>query len=340
MNLGTGPGPDTLYVADGSNGATAATRIVSRSLVGVERLDRNGLYLRPHHRRRHVPRRHQRQCALGAGRPAADVAVNASGQKVANIFVTGATTISNSNNTQLAGLTDSSGYKGTLTGTFTQLATAPTGDDFHGLAFAPNTPLPNNGDTPEVPLALLLPIAGGAIFGGVYLTHRRRRHAAPTVVAGNWTTTFRAHRCRNAGSGRRLPRGGRHPEMRTHRVVTFPVILAAAATLTPLVPATVAGAQQEPVYGQASAPIVDQITGGPWSLTEGSVNAVYPAAESVGRDVAPVFPLRERRGRNSGPSPQLLRRQRCCSRDGLHQRPTGGPSTYGALLLPICHRSS
>ncbi len=114
---------------------------------------------------------------------AADVAVNASGQKVANIFVTGATTISNSNNTQLAGLTDSSGYKGTLTGTFTQLATAPTGDDFHGLAFAPNTPLPNNGDTPEVPLALLLPIAGGAIFGGVYLTHRRRRHAAPTVVA-------------------------------------------------------------------------------------------------------------------------------------------------------------
>ena len=56
-----------------------------------------------------------------------------------------------------------------MAGSVTQLATAPTGDDFKGLAFAPATALPNNGDTPEVPLALVLPIAGGAILAaGVF----------------------------------------------------------------------------------------------------------------------------------------------------------------------------
>ena len=83
----------------------------------------------------------------------------------------------------LAGFTDSSGYEGTLSGTFTQLATAPTGDDFKGLAFAPATVLPNNGDTPETPLALLLPIAGGAILvGGVFLISRRRRNVVPSAA--------------------------------------------------------------------------------------------------------------------------------------------------------------
>ncbi len=91
--------------------------------------------------------------------------------------------------------------------------------------------------------------------------------------------------------------------MRTHRVVTFPVILAAAATLTPLVPATVAGAQQEPVYGQASAPIVDQITGGPWSLTEGSVNAVYPAASPSAATSPPYSPYASGVAGTPGPLP-------------------------------------
>ena len=101
----------------------------------------------------------------------------------ANIFVTGATTETAANNTVLAGFTDSSGYEGTLSGTFTQLATAPTGDDFKGLAFAPATVLPNNGDTPETPLALLLPIAGGAILvGGVFLISRRRRNVVPSAA--------------------------------------------------------------------------------------------------------------------------------------------------------------
>ena len=92
--------------------------------------------------------------------------------------MTGATSTSAGNNTVLSGFTDTSGYEGTLAGSFTQLATAPTGDDFKGLAFAPATALPNNGDTPEVPLALVLPLAGGAVLaGGVFWTSPRRRTA-------------------------------------------------------------------------------------------------------------------------------------------------------------------
>ena len=99
------------------------------------------------------------------------------------------------------------------------------------------------------------------------------------------------------------------------------MILAAAATLTPLdYRPPWPGAQQEPVYGQASAPVVDQVSGGPWTLSEGSVNSLYPAAQPVGLHHAAVLPLRQRRRRDTGSTAQLLQLGRPGRRDG-------GPST-------------
>ena len=89
----------------------------------------------------------------------------------ANIFVTGATATSAAANTVLYGITDSSGFGGTLSGTATTLATAPTGDAFKGLAFAP-VGTPGTG-TPEVPMALVLPLGGAAVLVG-YVAYRRR----------------------------------------------------------------------------------------------------------------------------------------------------------------------
>jgi hypothetical protein len=185
VNLGTGAGPDTLYVADGSNGATAGEpNCVEKYSLESSVWTATGSICDPTSAETGTF-----PTSSGVNVPwlpvglAADVTLNASGQKVANIFVTGATTETAANNTVLAGFTDSSGYEGTLSGTFTQLATAPTGDDFKGLAFAPATVLPNNGDTPETPLALLLPIAGGAILvGGVFLISRRRRNVVPSAA--------------------------------------------------------------------------------------------------------------------------------------------------------------
>ena len=93
--------------------------------------------------------------------------------------------------------------------------------------------------------------------------------------------------------------------MRTRRVVTLSVILAAAATLTPLGPVALAGAagQQEPVYGQASAPTVDQIQGGPWTLSEGSVNAVYPSADPTSSTTPPFSPYISGATGTPGPLP-------------------------------------
>jgi hypothetical protein len=97
---------------------------------------------------------------------------------IADVYATGALLSTSANNTVLYGFQDSSGYGGTLTGTATQLATAPTGDDFHGLAFAPGTTLPNNGVTPEVPFAILLPGVALLLLGGVYVIRRRRQTIA------------------------------------------------------------------------------------------------------------------------------------------------------------------
>jgi hypothetical protein len=92
--------------------------------------------------------------------------------------------------------------------------------------------------------------------------------------------------------------------MRTRRAVTVAAILAAGA-LTPLVPAGLAGAagQQEPVYGQASVPIVDQVSGGPWTLSEGGVNAVYPSANPLSSTTPPFAPYASGVAGTPGPLP-------------------------------------
>jgi hypothetical protein len=96
---------------------------------------------------------------------------------VASIYATDAVSTTASFNTQLIGLTDSSGKGGSLTGaTVTTLVTAPQGVSFKGVAFAPVAP---PAVTPEVPSILLLPLAGVVVFGGATaVVYRRRRHLA------------------------------------------------------------------------------------------------------------------------------------------------------------------
>ncbi|MGD0380701.1 MAG: hypothetical protein ABSC30_12025 [Acidimicrobiales bacterium] len=153
VTLGAGPGPDTLYVADGSNGATSGdpSAVEKYSLVsGVWKA--TGSITVP----------------LVVG-----LTATASGG-VAHIYVTGATATSASNNTILDGITDSSGYDGTLSGSATLLATAPSGTDFKGLAFAP---VATGGEgLPETPFVLALPVLGALLLGG-YLALRRRSRA-------------------------------------------------------------------------------------------------------------------------------------------------------------------
>ena len=83
-----------------------------------------------------------------------------------DIYATGATRYTASNNTVLYGIPENSGFGGTLTGTASTLAPAPPGDDFHGLAWAPPPPA---AESPEVPLALALPVMAGVFLGGAYL---------------------------------------------------------------------------------------------------------------------------------------------------------------------------
>jgi hypothetical protein len=158
--LGAGPGPDTLYVADGSNGATAGdpNAVEKYSLVSGVWTPTGSVT---------VP--------LAAG-----LAVTVS-NGVADIYVTGATSTSAGSNTVLDEITDGTGFDGTLgaTGTDgpTTVATAPTGDDFKGLAFSP-TPVTPTPSTPESPLTVLLPAVGGVILvGGLALRRRKLRTA-------------------------------------------------------------------------------------------------------------------------------------------------------------------
>jgi hypothetical protein len=153
VTLGSGPNPDTLYVADGSNGATAGDpNAVEKYSLESGVWTATGSVTVP----------------LAVG-----LAVSVSGG-VASIYATGATTSSAGNNTVLYGITDHSGFGGTLSGTATTLATAPTGTDFKGLAFAPMTP---GTGTPEAPYVLILPVATAAALGGYVALRRRRRTA-------------------------------------------------------------------------------------------------------------------------------------------------------------------
>jgi hypothetical protein len=149
--LGTGATqPDTLYVADGSNGATTGPNAVEKYSLESGVWTATGSVSVP----------------LAAG-----IAVAVYGG-AAHLFVTGATSSGAANNTVLYGITDSSGFGGTLSGTATSLATAPTGTDFKGLVFAPPGP---GAVTPETPYVLLLPgLAAVGLVGYVVLRRRSR----------------------------------------------------------------------------------------------------------------------------------------------------------------------
>jgi hypothetical protein len=150
VTLGTGTTPNTLYVADGSNGASSGDpNAVEKYSLESGVWTATGSITVP----------------LVAG-----LAVSVSGT-VASIFVTGATSTGAASNTILDGITDSSGFGGTLTGTPTLLATAPSGTDFKGLAFAPVAPA---AATPETSLVVALPILAAVLLGGTYVVRRRR----------------------------------------------------------------------------------------------------------------------------------------------------------------------
>lgn len=147
------PGPNTLYVADGSNGATAGdpNAVEKYSLEGGVWTATGSV---------DIP------LVMG-------IAITLVGGTV-DIYATGATQAAGTsapNNQGLWSLSDNSGYGGTLTGSTTQIATAPTGDDWHGLAWAPPAP---PAESPEVPLAIALPVMAAVLLGGAYVLVRRR----------------------------------------------------------------------------------------------------------------------------------------------------------------------
>jgi hypothetical protein len=153
VTLGNGPGPNTLYVADGSNGAGGAgPNAVEKYSLESGVWTPTGSVAFP----------------LAAGLTA-DV-VNG----VAHVYVTGAGTNNDAANTVLASITDSSGFGGTLSATPVTLATAPSGSSFKGVAFSPAITTPP-ADLPETPFVPAIAVLGAALFGGYVIN--RRRHA-------------------------------------------------------------------------------------------------------------------------------------------------------------------
>lgn len=160
--LGGGSTPNTLYVADGSNAPTGPDGVDKFSLEsGVWTL--TGQVTVPY--------------AVG-------IAVNVVNANDVNVYVTGTSPTdvpptSSDLTTSLYGFTDTSGLDGTLNGTPTVIATAPSGDVFKGLAWAPVAP---GTGTPETSWALALPIIGVVLLGGAYVVRRRRGTAGAPLA--------------------------------------------------------------------------------------------------------------------------------------------------------------
>lgn len=74
--------------------------------------------------------------------------------------------------------TDSSGAGNTVSGSATSIVTASANEAFRGVAFVPS--VPNGGDAPEAPFAVLLPVVGLGALGvaGLTVARRRRRNDA------------------------------------------------------------------------------------------------------------------------------------------------------------------
>ena len=120
LTLGTGAGPDTLYLADNSAGA-----ILKYCLVGSTWTEE------------------------GAGVPLANV-TGLTANDVHGTVIIYATTTSGANG-NLYAITDTSGLDGALGGSAgAPIATAPTGEGFRGVAFAPGTTIGSGPGTPPV----------------------------------------------------------------------------------------------------------------------------------------------------------------------------------------------
>ena len=116
--------------------------------------------------------------------------------------------------------------------------------------------------------------------------------------------------------------------MRTRRAVTVAAIVAAGA-LTPLIPAGLAGAagQQEPVYGQASAPIVDQALWAGPGRCQRAVSTPCTRRATRCRRRHPLRPVRQRRAAGTpGPLPDY------CASGGAAAPETGAVNSQPSGL--------
>jgi hypothetical protein len=161
VTLGSGSTPDTLYVADSTTtagnasilkfGLSSGTWVAEGSIsVAVGTLNLEGL------------------------------AVSVS-NGVATLFATsGAGTSTGGGSLYTA--TDSTGAGGTASGSAPSIATASANETFRGVAFVPGFTGAGTG-TPEVPIAVVLPIAGALLLGGTFYVSRRRSGNRATPVA-------------------------------------------------------------------------------------------------------------------------------------------------------------
>lgn len=125
LTLGTGTMPDTLYTADNQTGKGTTGLVEKYSLVGGSWVARG---------------------TVGVPNVAGVVANDAAG--VVTIYATSSGTSGTSG--ALYKITDSSGADGTLSGTASQIATAPANEAFRGVAFAPGTVIGSGGPPPPV----------------------------------------------------------------------------------------------------------------------------------------------------------------------------------------------
>jgi hypothetical protein len=153
VTIGTGSTPNTMYVADTGNNAIEKYSFVSNAWTetGSVTVDQ-----------------------------VTGLTASVSGNNV-SIFATGAPSTSAAFDSLLVGITDSSGFDGSLTGsTVSTLVTAPTGVSFKGVAFSPSAP---PALTPEVGAPILLPLSAVALGGIAFGVSRGRKRRLAAGVA-------------------------------------------------------------------------------------------------------------------------------------------------------------
>ena len=149
VTLGSGTGPDTIYLADdASPGATATATI--------DKFSRSG------------------STWVAEGSVTVGNVLGLTGSVVNGQAVLYATSSANSGQGgTLTKVVDSAGAGATMSATSTLLATAPVNEAFRGVAFAPVSLTVGSG-LPETPFALLLPGLAGIGLAGFVAVRRRR----------------------------------------------------------------------------------------------------------------------------------------------------------------------